>query len=330
MTELSTRELGQSGLAVTTIGLGCNNFGRTGSATETQAGTTAVLDEAVELGVTLLDTADIYGVPAGTSETLMGVALKGKRYRVLIATKFGHESYDAGLPDGLAKGSREYIRLAIDGSLRRLQTDYVDIYLQHTPDPTVDIAETLGALDELVTEGKVRHFGNSNFTAAQLRDADAASARIGSRRFIVAQDEYSLLERRVEGDVMPAVRDLGLGFLPYFPLHNGLLTGKFARNIRPADTRIMRQRPHVADNAPWEKMEAYANLCEQYSVTMLEATFGWLLSRPEVTSVIAGATTAEQLRENADAANSWHPTTTQVDEISAIFAPVAPDEEKKY
>jgi aryl-alcohol dehydrogenase-like predicted oxidoreductase len=328
MTDLSTRELGTSGLAVTTIGLGCNNFGRTGSATETQDGTMAVLDAAIDLGVTLLDTADIYGVPAGTSETLMGVALKGRRDRVVIATKFGHEHFDAGVPEGLAKGSRDYIRLAIDASLRRLQTDYIDIYLQHTPDPTVEIEETLGALDELVSEGKVVHFGNSNFTAQQLRDADAASARIGSRRFIVAQDEYSLLERRVEGDVLPAVRDLGLGFLPYFPLYNGLLTGKFARHIRPTDTRIMRQRPHVAENAPWEKIEAYASWCEQHSVTMLEATFGWLLGHPEVTSVIAGATTADQVRANVAAANSWHPTASEVDEISAIFATAAPDEEE--
>jgi aryl-alcohol dehydrogenase-like predicted oxidoreductase len=325
MTQLPTRELGRSGLAVTTIGLGCNNFGRAGSATETQAGTTAVLDEAIELGVTLLDTADIYGVPAGTSETLMGVALKGKRDRVVIATKFGHGSYDVGLGEGLAKGSREYLRLAIDASLRRLQTDYVDLYLQHTPDPTVDIAETLGALDELVAEGKVRHFGNSNFTVAQLRDADAASTRLGSGRFIVAQDEYSLLERRVEGGVLSAVRELGMGFLPYFPLHNGLLTGKFARDIRPADSRIARQRPQIADNAPWERIEAYAAWCERNSVTMLEATFGWLLGHPEVTSVIAGATTPQQLRENAAAANSWHPTPAQLDEISAIFDPAAPD-----
>jgi len=329
MKDLTTRALGDSGLSVTTIGLGCNNFGRPGSATQTIEGTTAVIDEAIELGVTLLDTADIYGVPAGTSETLMGVALAGRRERVVIATKFGHDSYDAGLPDDLATGSRDYIRLAIEASLRRLQTDYVDIYLQHTPDPTVEIDETLGALDELVAEGKIRHFGNSNFTAHQLRDADAASARIGSRRFVVAQDEYSLLERRVEGDVLPAVRELGLGFLPYFPLHNGLLTGKFGRDIRPRDTRITRQRPQLADNAPWERIEAYAAYCELHSVTMLEATFAWLLGHREVTSVIAGATSALQLRQNAAAANAWHPTNTQLDEITALFAPGLPEKENE-
>jgi aryl-alcohol dehydrogenase-like predicted oxidoreductase len=328
MTELSTRELGTSGLAVTTIGLGCNNFGRLGSATESLEGTLAVLDEAIELGITLLDTADIYGVPAGTSETLMGEALRGRRDRVIIATKFGHDSFDAGLPAELAKGSRAYIRLAIEASLRRLQTDFVDLYLQHTPDPSTPIEETLGALDELVAEGKVRHFGNSNFTAEQLSAADAASSRLASGRFVVAQDEYSLLERRVESDILPVVRELALGFLPYFPLHNGLLTGKFTREYRPADSRIMRQRPHVAENAPWNRIEAYAEYCEQHSVTMLEATFAWLLGHPEVTSVIAGATTAQQLRENAAAANAWRPSQAELDDISALFAPTAPDQGK--
>ena len=314
MANLEHRMLGTDGPVVTTIGLGCNNFGRTGTLTETQEGTTAVLDRAIELGVTLLDTADMYG-GAGTSETLMGVALKGRRDKVVIATKFGHQDYDMGILPGTPKASRAYIREAVEGSLRRLQTEHIDLYQLHTPDPVTPIGETIAALDELVAEGKILHYGHSNFTGAQIAEAAAAGGR-----FVSAQNEYSLLVREAEKEVLPAVRDHGLGFLPFFPLQNGLLTGKFTRTERPADTRIMRQRPYLVDDAPWDVLEKYAAFCADRGITMLEATFGWMLAQPGLTSVIAGTTKPEQLTQNAEASVAWKPTDADLAEVSEIFA----------
>lgn len=318
MTKIASRRLGANGPMVSAVGLGCNNFGRAGAITETQDGTNAVIDEAIEQGVTLLDTADIYGATAGLSETLMGVALRGKRDRVVLATKFGHDEFETGLLPGVPKGSRQYIRASIDGSLQRLQTDHVDLYQQHVPDRVTPIEETLGALDELVTEGKMLHIGCTQFSAEQLKAADAAARVHGTARFVSAQSEYSLLARAAESDVLPTAHELGLGFLPFFPLHNGLLTGKFTRSDRPADSRIARQRPHVADDAPWEVMERYAAWCVAAGVTMLQATFAWLLARPGLTSVIAGVTRPEQLADNV-AAGAVTLSAEQVDEISAIF-----------
>ncbi len=315
MANIERRMLGADGPMVSTVGLGCNNFGRAGTLTETQEGTNAVIDAAVDLGVTLLDTADMYGGAPGQSETFMGNALKGRRDSVVLATKFGHSGFDMGILPGTPKGSRAYIREAIEGSLRRLQTEYVDLYQLHTPDEVTPIAETIAALDELVDEGKILHYGHSNFSGAQIAEATAAGGR-----FVSAQNQYSLLVREAEQDVLPAVREHGLGFLPFFPLQNGLLTGKFTRTERPADTRIMRQRPHLVEDAPWDVLEAYAAYCAAHGVTMLEATFGWLLAQPGLTSVIAGTTKPEQLRQNAEAATAWQPSAEQVDEISAIFS----------
>lgn len=319
MTELATRTLGRTGPAVTTIGLGCNNFGRPGTLTETQAGTDAVIDAAAELGVTLLDTADMYGGHPGQSETLMGNALQGRRDRFVLATKFGHDAVDMGIAPGAAKGSREYIRAALDDSLRRLQTDHVDLYQQHVPDPVTPIEETIAALEELVAEGRILHYGHSNFSAAQIADAHAAAERLGAAGFVSAQNEYSLLVRGAEKDVLPAVVEFGLGFLPYFPLANGLFTGKFSREERPSDTRIMRQRPHIVENAPWDAIEAFEGFSAERGITILEATFGWLLATPGLTSVIAGATKPEQLAQNAAASVAWAPTPEERAEISALF-----------
>lgn len=315
MANIEHRMLGNDGPRVSTIGLGCNNFGRSGTLTETQEGTNAVIDTAVDLGVTLLDTADMYGGTPGQSETFMGIALKGKRDKVVLATKFGHSGFDTGLLPGTPKGSRAYIREAIEASLRRLQTEYIDLYQLHTPDEATPIADTIAALDELVAEGKILHYGHSNFSAAQIEEAAAAGGR-----FISAQNQYSLLVREAEEDVLPAVRAHGLGFLPFFPLQNGLLTGKFTRTERPADTRIMRQRPHLVEDAPWDVLEKYADYCAVHDVTMLQATFGWLLAQPNLTSVIAGTTKPEQLVQNAEAATAWVPSKTEVHEISAIFS----------
>lgn len=320
MTALDYRTLGRSALKVTTVGLGCNNFGREGTVTATQAGTDAVLDAAIEAGITLLDTADIYGAEPGLSETLMGVSLRGRRDAVVLATKFGHEAYDTGLLPGVPRGSREYIRASIDGSLSRLQTDYIDLYQQHTPDAHTPIEETLSALAELMTEGKILHYGHSNFSGEQMRAADAAAAALGVDPFISAQNEYNLLARGVEREVLPAVDELGLGFLPFFPLNNGLFTGKFSRTERPADTRIARQRPHILDNAPWDRIEEYERFCAERGVSMLAATFAWFLAKPYLSSVIAGATKPEQVRGNAEASVAWKPSDDDVAEIDRIFA----------
>ena len=315
MANIEHRMLGNDGPRVSTIGLGCNNFGRAGTLTETQDGTTAVIDAALELGVSLFDTADMYGGAPGVSETFMGNALKGRRDRAVLATKFGHSGFDMGIVPGVAKGSRAYIREAVEGSLGRLQTDYIDLYQQHTPDEATPIEETIAALDELVAEGKILHYGHSNFSGAQIAAAAAAGGR-----FISAQNEYSLLVREAEREVLPAAREHGLGFLPFFPLQNGLLTGKFTRTERPADTRIMRQRPHLVENAPWGVLDKYSAFCQAHGITMLEATFGWMLAQPGLTSVIAGTTKPEQLAQNAAAATAWKPTEEEQQEISTIFS----------
>ena len=314
------RSLGTAGPLVSTIGLGCNNFGRQKTLTGTQEGTNAVIDAAIEAGITLFDTADIYGSQRGLSETLMGNALGKRRSDIVLATKFGMDMDGLNGPDSGARGSRAYIRRAVQSSLTRLQTDWIDLYQLHQPDPLTPIEETIAALDELVTEGTVRYIGHSNLSGWQLADADHLARAGGYTRFISAQSEYSLLERSVEAEVLPAVNHFGLGFLPYFPLFNGLLTGKFTREGGPADSRIMAIRPHVHENAPWDTLEAYAAFCAKRDVSMLDATFAWMLAQPGLTSVIAGATRPEQITQNADAATAWLPTPADLDEISSIFS----------
>ena len=312
------RSLGRSGLRVSTVGLGCNNFGREKTLTATQEGTNSVISSAVSAGITLFDTADIYGSQRGLSETLMGVALKGKRDKIVLATKFGMDMQGANGPDWGARGSRRYIRLAVEASLRRLQTDWIDLYQLHQPDPLTPIAETLAALDELITEGKVRYIGHSNLSGWQIADAEYRAELAGHTKFISAQNEYSLLERGVEAEVLPAVNNYGLGFLPFFPLANGLLTGKFTREGGPAESRVMAIRPHVHEGAPWDAIEAYAAFCAERGLTMLEATFAWLLAQPGLTSVIAGTTKPEQIAQNASAGKTVL-SAEDVATVSALF-----------
>ena len=318
------RSLGRSGLRVSTVGLGCNNFGRTNTLTETQAGTDAVISAAIDAGVTLFDTADIYGSERGLSETLMGNSLGARRHEIVLATKFGMDMAGANGPDWEARGSRRYIRLAVESSLRRLKTDWIDLYQLHRPDPSTPIEETIAALDDLITEGKVRYIGHSNLAGWQIAEAEYVAQLGNHPKFISAQNEYSLLVRDAEQEVLPAVNAYGLGFLPFFPLYNGLFTGKFSRGGGgPKDSRIMNLRPHFAENAPWDTMEAYAAFCEARGISMLEATLGWLLAQPGLTSVIAGATKPEQIVQNAGAGTTWTPTAADVAEISALFAPPA-------
>ncbi|SDH24411.1 aldo/keto reductase [Agrococcus jejuensis] len=293
------RTLGTSAIVVSPVGLGLNNLGRPGTATEEQAGTDRLIHAAVDHGITLLDTADMYGVPPTTSERLLGNALKGKRDQVVLATKWGHQDFPIpGSEDWGPKGERRYIRNAVDASLTRLQTDWIDLYQLHTPDPETPIATTIDALDELVEAGKIRAYGHSNLSGEQIREAAAVQSPNG---FVTAQDEYSLLARGVEADVLPAAREAGLGFLPYFPLYNGLLSGKYTRTEQPHDGRLTRIKPQLLEGVDWTLLEEYDRVARDAGLTMLEATFAWLLAQEPVVSVIAGATKPEQIAQNVAA-----------------------------
>jgi aryl-alcohol dehydrogenase-like predicted oxidoreductase len=309
------RRLGDSGLKVSEIGLGCNNFGMRID----QAATNAVIDAAIEHGVTFMDTADVYG-GRGKSEEMMGVALKGKRDKVVLATKFASPMGDG--PDKRG-GSRRYIMEAVEASLKRLQTDYIDLYQMHQPDRDTPIEETLSALDDLVTQGKVRYIGNSNFTGWMIADADWTSKSERFNRFVSAQNNYSLLERRVEHEVTPACSQFGLGMLPYFPLASGMLTGKYKRGEAPADgTRMAawgaRAQAALSDKN-FDKVEALEGWAAERGHTMLELAFAWLLGHPVVSSVIAGATKPDQVQANAATA-AWKLTPQEVEEVTKLAA----------
>lgn len=315
---MSQRRVGASGLLVSSTGLGCNNFGRSGTATESLEGTRDVIDAAIAHDVIFFDTADMYGKDPGLSETLMGEALRGRRDHVVLATKFGH-ARDMGYDFPSGGGSRRYIRRAVEESLVRLQTDWIDLYQLHEPDAQTPIAETIDALDDLVREGKIRYYGHSNLSGWQIAEAELTSLSRNSGRFVSAQNHYSLLARAAEREVLPAAERFGLGFFPFFPLHNGLLTGKFTREGGPSTSRIWSSRRHVWENAPWDALEEYERFCTDRGITMLEATFGWLLAQPAVSSVIAGATSAAQIEANANAAVAWTPTAEDLATIDQIF-----------
>ncbi len=314
MPDMRYRTLGDSGLLVSVVGLGCNNFGGRLDVHQTRA----VVDAAIDAGVTLLDTAEMYGTDGG-SELALGEVLAGRRDKVVLATKFGHQKVDMGYgPAAGAKGGRNYIRLAVEKSLRRLRTDYIDLYQLHTPDPLTPIEETIAALRELVAEGKVRYLGHSNLSGWQL--ADAAHKSAGATGFISAQNHWSLLERAAEADVVPAARHFGLGVLPYFPLANGLLTGKVRRGQEvPAGTRLAARAGYVTDDK-LDKVEALISWGAERGVSLLEIAIGGLAAQPGCGCVIAGATTAEQVKANA-AAGEWEPAAAELAEIDAIVPP---------
>ena len=316
MADMTYRRLGSSGLAVSLVGIGCNNFGRKLDLGATQA----VVDAAIDCGITLFDTSDSYGSPQGASEEFLGAALKanGRRDDVIVATKFGSPVGGLNGPDWDARGSRRYIVRAVESSLRRLGTDHIDLYQIHRPDPQTPIAETLSALDDLVRSGKVRYIGSSNFAGWQVADAAWTALTAHTTAFVSAQNEYSLLERKADADLIPACRRFEVGLLPYFPLANGLLTGKYRRDETPPGSRLSREQfaPYLA-RAPWEvieKLEAYA---QERSRSILDVAIGGLAAMPTVASVIAGATTPEQVRANA-AAGAWTPTGEDVAQLDAI------------
>ncbi|GAB2486414.1 aldo/keto reductase [Promicromonospora xylanilytica] len=319
MSDLPLRRLGRTGLSVPVIGLGCNNLGRTGTASETSEGARALVDAAIDAGVTFFDTADSYGARPGLSEELLGAALQGRRDDVLVATKFGLDVRGANGADYGARGSRRYIVRAAEASLRRLGTDWIDLYQLHAPDPATPVDETLAALDDLVRSGKVRYVGHSNLKGWQVADAEHVARSLGTgTRFVSAQNEYSLLSRGVEQEVLPAAAAYGLGLLPYFPLANGLLTGKYSGGARPDGSRLVIAKRHLLESAPWEALDRFGEFCRERGVTETDVAFSWLLSRPEVSSVIAGATRPEQVRANARAWG-WTPTEDDLAELDQIF-----------
>jgi aryl-alcohol dehydrogenase-like predicted oxidoreductase len=309
---MQLRHLGRSQLEVSGVGLGTNNFGARIDA----AASTRVVHAALDQGVTLFDTANTYG--AGRSERFLGAALGDRRGRALIATKFGMRV--EGEPADSARGSRAYIRWAVERSLERLGTDYIDLYQMHRPDPLTPIEETLGALNELVREGKVRHLGSSNFAGWQIADADWLARMRGWTRFISAQNLYSLLERGIEREVIPACQHFGIGVLPFFPLASGLLTGKYRRGHPPPPGTRLATRPNAAEilsERNFTVVEALEHFAQARDIALLAVAIGGLAAQPCVASVIAGATTPEQVAANVAAA-AWVPSAEDLLELQRL------------
>ncbi len=307
-------QIGGSGLCVSAVGLGCNNFG----SRLDEDGTRAVVHAALDAGITLFDTADIYG-EKGLSETYLGSALDGHRGDVVIATKFGMDMLGTVAPPWLPRGSREYVRRAVEGSLRRLGTDYIDLYQFHEVDPVTPIEETLGVLTDLVREGKIRYVGCSNFEAWRLVHATWAARAAALEPFVSAQVRYHLLDRSAEADVRPAGEAMRMGILPYYPLANGLLTGKYRPGHVPSGSRL-EWRSGWATVESLERVERIRQFADARGIGVLDVAIGWLLGGGGVSSVIAGAMNAEQVRGNARAA-AWLPATEDLDELDLIVAP---------
>ena len=316
MSDMEYRPLGGSGLMVSAVGIGCNAFGRRVD----QDGLDDLLRAARETGVTLLDTADIYGGHPGQSEGMLGEALRGQRDEFVVATKFGMDMQGANGEDFGARASRRYVRRAVEASLRRLQTDHIDLYQLHRPDPLTPVAETLEALTDLVREGKVLYVGCSNFDGWQVADASWTSATAGLASFVSVQNEYSLLDRGVEVEVTPACERFDLGLLPFFPLARGLLTGKYQRGAAaPEGSRaaLEADRASWLDEADWDRLEALQAFADERGVELLDVAIGGLAAQPQVASVIAGATSAAQVERNARAV-AWTPGAEDLVELDAI------------
>ena len=311
---MQLRRLGHSGLKVSAVGIGCNNFGMRIDEKQTQA----VVDAAIEAGVNFFDTADVYG--ATKSEEFLGKAVGKRRHEVVIATKFAMKSGPAEHNQG---GSRRWIMEACEASLRRLGTDYIDLYQMHRYDPETPLEETLRALDDLVSQGKVRYVGNSNYMGFQVADAAWTAKMRGYVPFVSAQNQYSLLERRVEHEVLPACERFGLGFLPFFPLASGLLTGKYARGEPPPEgTRLAAWGPRGAqalNDSNFDKIDRLEAWAREHNRSLLDLAFAWLLGHPVVSSVIAGATSPEQVKSNAATAE-WSLSPEEVKSVTELVA----------
>jgi aryl-alcohol dehydrogenase-like predicted oxidoreductase len=310
---MEIRNLGGSGLRVSAVGLGCNNFGQRIDLEASRK----VIHKAIDLGITLFDTADIYANMGG-SETVLGAVLGDRRKDIVLATKFSKPMATDGTKQG---ASRRYIMEAVEASLKRLKTDYIDLYQQHDYDPLTPIEESLRALDDLVRQGKVRYIGNSNFPAWRLTEAEHVARAINVTRYVSCQDEYSLVVRDIEKDLLPAAQQYNLGLLPFFPLASGLLTGKYKRGAAPPEQTRFAQTPRLRDRYVTprnedivEKLEAFA---KARGHSMLELAFSWLAQRPQVSSVIAGATKPEQIEQNVKAI-AWTLGAEEMAEIDRI------------
>ncbi len=310
---MQERNLGSSGLRVSAVGIGCNNFGGRIDTKETGR----VIDKAIDLGITLFDTADVYSNRGG-SETAMGEVLSGaKRQKIVLATKFGMQMDEAGKEIG---GSRGYLMHAVEGSLKRLKTDYFDLYQLHRPDARTPIEETLRAMDDLVRQGKVRYIGCSNLPAWQVAEAQETARRCNIHAFASAQDEYSLLIRDTDRELIPALTRYKMGLLPYFPLACGLLTGKYAKGALPQGARLTEMKRYAdkyLNDRNWRIVDELTAFAKTRGRTLLELAFSWLLTRPAVSSVIAGATSPAQVEANVKAA-SWQLTPEDIAEIDRI------------
>ena len=309
------RTLGRSGLEVSLVGLGCNNFGgRIGDLDRARS----LVDKAIELGITSFDTADIYG-GGGKSEEFLGATLGDRRKRIVLATKFGK------LPEAVAgtRGTRAYVFKAVEASLKRLKTDWIDLYYMHEPDPATPIEETLQALDDLTKAGKIRHAAASNFSPAQLDQAVAAAKRLGVAGFVATQDEYSLLVRDIEKGLLPAIERNGLGLVPYFPLASGVLTGKYRKGAAlPEGSRLAIAKgsyDRYATPENLDKMERLRAFAEGRGHTLLDLAMSWLARRPHVASIIAGASWPEQLEANVRA-TGWALGDAEMAEVEKITA----------
>jgi aryl-alcohol dehydrogenase-like predicted oxidoreductase len=316
---LGYRTVGRSGLTVSELAIGTAAFGKGGRIPDGQRGVDAIVRAALDLGVSFFDTADSYGDAPGVSETLLGAALRGRRDEAVISTKFGGDLRGANGPDWGRRGSRRYVRRAVEASLRRLGTDWIDLYQLHVPDRGTPIEETLAALDELVQEGKVRYAGTSNHLAWETAHAHHLARELHLRPFVSVQHEYNLLWRKVEEEILPATRQLGLGLLAYFPLQNGLLTGKYTRDHAPADGKVTRFKPHLLAQAPWDELEAYDGLARELGVTGVHLAYGWLLAQAGVSSVITGVTSVAQVEADVAAA-AWRPEPHDLERLGAIFS----------
>jgi aryl-alcohol dehydrogenase-like predicted oxidoreductase len=306
------RHVGNSGLVVSRVGLGTNNLGMKLDSAQSRE----VVEAALDNGVTLFDTSDSYGA----SEERLGEILEARRDDVVLATKFGSDVRKHGLSNGEdwdARGARRYVVRAVESSLRRLRTDWIDLYQLHWPDPVTPIEETLSALDDVVRAGKVRYLGSSNLRGWQVADAEWTARTRHLHRFVSAQNEYSLLKRGVEGDLVPALEAYGIGLLPYFPLASGLLTGKYRRGEpAPANSRLANRPERLTDDA-FDTLETLDSFAKQRGITLLDVAIGGLAAQPAVASVIAGATSREQVERNV-AAGNWEPTLEDLAELDAI------------
>jgi aryl-alcohol dehydrogenase-like predicted oxidoreductase len=312
VSDMTYRPLGDSGLMVSAVGVGCNAFG-------SRIGLDAVrgiIDAAADTGVNLLDTSDSYGI--GQSEEMIGVALEHRRDKFVVATKFGSDMRGTNGPDHGARGARGYVRRAVEASLKRLRTDRIDLYQLHFPDPITPLEETLSVLTDLVREGKVRYVGCSNFAGWQVADADWTARTSGFERFVSVQNRYSLLDREIEAEVVPAAERFGLGVLPYFPLERGLLTGKYLRGREaPYGSRGAGPSARWLENADWDRIEALTKYAEARDISLLDVAISGLAVQSGVASVISGATSGDQVRANAGALQ-WEPSDSDLEELDAL------------